>query len=67
MAWRRKSTLSAYNYLSLEDAKLTAMYVPGRKTIVRKAMPFIAVLSRLEAAAISRESAARTVEYSESF
>ena len=49
------------------SVELTAMYVPGKNTIVRKAMPFIAELSRLDAAAISRESAASTVEYSDNF
>jgi hypothetical protein len=45
----------------------TARKVPGKKTMVRTAIPFIAVLSRLEAADISRDSAANSVEYSESF
>lgn len=35
--------------------ELTAAYVPGRKNMVRSAMPFIAELSRFEAAAIWRE------------
>ena len=47
--------------------KRTAVYVLGKKTIVRNAMPFIVELSRLAAAAISRESAASSVQYSESF
>ena len=37
---------------------LTAMNVPGRKTIVKIAMAFIAELSLLAATAISRESEA---------
>jgi len=32
--------------------KIAAMYVPGRKSIVRKARVFMAALSRLEEAAI---------------
>lgn len=73
MALQRMSALlvgissSIFSFLVLMSGELTAIYVPGRKTIVRKAIPFIAELSRLEATAISRESAASTVEYSESF
>jgi hypothetical protein len=34
------------------QARATAIYVPGKKIIVRRAIPFMAELSCLEAAAI---------------
>jgi hypothetical protein len=42
------------------EVELTAMKVPGKKSMVRTAMAFMEELSRLLAAAISQESAARS-------
>jgi hypothetical protein len=56
-------SLTSYELLRI----LTARNVPGKKTIVTSAIPFIAELSRLDAADISLESAASSVEYLASF